>query len=148
MEAQVLIHLFGPFILQRERRCLADVVDEEILGGDLDFSDGATYDFEFGPGGLVDLVDVNGVLTIGATATVNVINLGGTLPAPITLFEADSLAGAGNISQWTINGNLPSFYRPEIDGNDIILAVPEPATASLLALALWMVAGRRTNRRR
>ena len=117
--------------------------DTLTVDGNMIFSDGAIYDWQYDIG-VADLVDVNGVLTLGTIATVNVQQLNGaSLPGTLTLFTADALAGATSLSGWTVNG-LPG-YTAAIDGNNVIL-LPEPATMAILAFGICAVLRRRRNR--
>ncbi len=116
------------------------------VNGNLVFADGAGYDWEYNPTSS-DLVVVNGTLTLGDTASIQVTGLDGALaPTSLVLFQANALAGATDLSGWTISG-LPSYYRVEIDGLNVVLAIPEPASLALLAAVALFCTGRRASRR-
>jgi hypothetical protein len=110
------------------------------FANDLTLTSGLVYNWEYGAG--LDLVSVLGTLTLASNVTINVIDLGGgSLPETPVLFSAGALAGSTDLSGWTINGL--SGYSAQIQGNNVVLAVPEPGIAALLALGALGLASRR-----
>ena len=85
------------------------------ITGNLDFQAGSTYQWQT-DGTSNDLVLVTGALTLPATASVSVTNLtGGKLLSEMILFHAGGLAGATDLSAWTVT---PSLYRAHRRNNN------------------------------
>jgi len=100
-----------------------EAVGTFTVNGDVDFQESAVFAWEF-ENGVGDLVAVNGTLTLPNAATVSVTQVTGDLPAAPTLFSATTLAGATDLSGWTIL-DLEN-YQARIEGSDVILFAPPP----------------------
>jgi hypothetical protein len=95
------------------------------VNGAVTLASGAGYAWQY-LNGAGDLVDVNGTLTLPATATVTVSQVSGNLPATPTLFTADTLAGATDLSGWTVNGLTGG--KAQIQGTSVILKIGSRGT--------------------
>ena len=89
------------------------------VNGNVTLAPNAIYKCEYQNGAL-DTLAVGGTLTLPAALTVNLSGLGGSMPNPVTLFTATTLAGATNLTGWTVTG-LPSGYAPKIVGNSVTI---------------------------
>jgi autotransporter-associated beta strand protein len=72
------------------------------VNNSLSMSSGSTYVWQLGSGGLADLVDVNGTLSIGSSWTLKLMSDGGT-------------PGSGEYNLFTYDGFSGSFTLPTID---------------------------------
>jgi len=105
--------------------------------GDLLFDTGAVYDWEISDTAN-DLIDVQGTLTFGSAATLNIIPFGATPPAPGEYDLFQFVGAAPTLPAWTLN--LPAGWEHHqvfIEGQFVklgITAVPEPASAALFVL--------------
>jgi len=71
--------------------------------------------------GATSSVTVGGTLTLPSTVSVEVVALDvAPLPKKITLFSAYALAGATDLSDWTVSGTGENKYRLLIDGTSVI----------------------------
>jgi autotransporter-associated beta strand protein len=68
--------------------------------------------------GVGDRVNVGGTMTLPANATVNVTVLGGSFAADAVLFRANQVAGATDLSSWTVNG-VTRHCRVVLLGNEV-----------------------------
>ncbi len=110
-----------------------------LTTGDLVLANGSVLEFELGPSGIIggginDLVVVTGDLTLDGI--LNVTDLGGWgAGSTYRLFE---IVGGGSITDnGLVMGVMPGKHAEVIIGLDFvdIRVIPEPTTASLLALA-------------
>ncbi|MGC4032354.1 MAG: PEP-CTERM sorting domain-containing protein [Tepidisphaeraceae bacterium] len=116
------------------------------IDGNLAVANGSAYDWEVSSSAN-DLIDVNGTLTFGATAILNVSLYGSTEPSPgdYALFTFDG--STPMLPAWTIN--LPDGWASggvHASGQTIYLTLtgtPEPASLGLLAFAGAALLGRR-----
>jgi autotransporter-associated beta strand protein len=92
-----------------------------IAVGGLTLNAGSILDFEFGPAGAVDLVNVSAALTLNASS-LNLINLGGMSPGTYTLINYSTLSGG--LTNLTAPTGPSSFsYRVFDTGSAIDLQV-------------------------
>ena len=91
------------------------------ITGAVTLAEGAVYkwDCQTETGDLVALTGANGTLTLPTVATVQVTQVSGGLPSPATLFTATSLAGATDLSRWTVSGINAGTVK--IEGTSVIL---------------------------
>jgi hypothetical protein len=107
-----------------------------VVGG-MSVADGSTYNWEISST-TSDLIDVQGALTFGATATLNVTQFGPALPAIGDHALLNFQGSAPTLPAWTIN--LPAGWTSggvHITGNQVLIditAVPEPGSLTLMAL--------------
>ena len=94
------------------------------VNGDAVFSSGGVYAWEY-LDGTGDLVDVNGMLTLPSTATVEVSGSGAP-PSTLVLFTADALDGATDLSGWTVNGLKDG--KAQIQGTSVTLKTAPAGT--------------------
>jgi hypothetical protein len=97
------------------------VVGSLTINGNVDFQAGATYVFDYGPGG-DDRVIINGTLTLPINATVVVANLAGpTATGRHTLFQCSGPpSGASDLSGWTVLGM--SGARLTVSGSNVVIS--------------------------
>lgn len=106
------------------------------------FASGSSFDVELGAGAS-DLLAVTGNLTLGSGVTLNLSGLADDVTSYTIATYTGSLLGSGVFS--TING-LPDGYTIDYGtgtNSAITLAVPEPASMTLLAGGLMMLTRRR-----
>jgi autotransporter-associated beta strand protein len=89
--------------------------------GAVTLAEGAVYKWECqnGVGDLVALTGPSGTLTLPSVATVQVSRIAGDMPSPATLFTAAALAGAADLSGWTVKGLAGG--KAQIQGTSVIL---------------------------
>lgn len=87
------------------------------IKGGLNLGESATYSWEYGASG-ADRIAVGGALQLPSVATVNVVQVSGTLPKPAVLFTAGSLSGAP--TGWVVKG-LPYFTVGIQNGTNVVL---------------------------
>ena len=103
------------------------------LNGAVAFQSGAKYAMDYS-GTSNDTVVVNGTLTVSATATVAITNLAAGAPAKqMVLFSATTLKAPGSLNGWTVTGPADvAYYRPTVQGTQVILAPSWPGTTYLM----------------
>jgi autotransporter-associated beta strand protein len=110
--------------------------------GNLTLQDNAVYEWEFGPGSAKDSVVVNGALTMGSTAILKLVDLGGDASGTNVLFR---YTGADPVNPtWLLDFTAaPSWSGGEVildaANNQVLLAgvvIPEPATGMLVTLGI------------
>jgi hypothetical protein len=94
------------------------------VNGAVTLATGADYAWQY-LNGAADLVDVNGTLSLPSAATVTVSG-SGSLPATLTLFTADALTGATDLSGWTVNGLVDG--KAQIQGTSVVLKTAPAGT--------------------
>jgi autotransporter-associated beta strand protein len=109
--------------------------------GNLTLQDSAVYEWESASGS-EDLIAVNGTLTLGSSATLKVVDLGGNLTDTNVLF---TYTGADPVNPtWTLDftgapGYSGGTVSVDASANQVILTgvvIPEPSTMLLLGTAL------------
>lgn len=92
------------------------------VNGAFTLAEGAVYqwDCQAGVGDRVALTGSGGTLTLPSVATVQVNQGPGSFPSPAILFTATALAGATDLSGWTVSG-LSSGGKVEIQGTTVVL---------------------------
>lgn len=90
--------------------------------GAVTLAEGAVYQWECqnGVGDCVALTGPGGTLTLPGVATVLASQVSGELPSPAALFTATTLAGATDLSGWTVSG-ITGGGKVEIQGTSVIL---------------------------
>ena len=118
-----------------------------LTTGNLTLDSGSIYEWE-AAGTTFDLLTVNGTLTFGGAATLDVLQYGSTLPAngDYPLFQ---VSGAiGTLPVWTIN--LPVGWACDgvtLSGSQVMLhdlTTPEPCSVALLLVAGFLLQRRRS----
>ncbi|MDC0936429.1 autotransporter-associated beta strand repeat-containing protein [Pirellulales bacterium] len=90
-----------------------------LTTGDLNFGDGATYEWELDALDASDTVVVDGTLTFGSTATIALVDLGGT-PDPLAEYTLFSYTGADPSNAiWTFDALAASSW--DISGVSIFV---------------------------
>ena len=95
--------------------------------GGLTLGENAAYIWEYGSSG-ADRIAVGGVLQLPSVATVNVVQVSGTLPKPAVLFSAGSLSGTPY--SWIVKGL--SDYSVTIQNNTNVVLVPSNRGTAML----------------
>lgn len=96
--------------------------------GGLTLGENASYTWEYGASG-ADRITVGGALQLPSVATVNVVQVSGTLPKPAVLFSAGSLSGTPY--SWVVKG-LPNYTVAILNNTNVVLAPINPGTAMLM----------------
>jgi hypothetical protein len=117
--------------------------------GDFIVADGSVYNWELSATAS-DLINVQGALSFGSTATLNVLQYGPDQPTAGEYALFSFQGSAPTLPTWTIN--LPSGWTSggvHTSGNQVLLsltAVPEPTSLSLLGLGALVSLPRRRRR--
>jgi len=120
---------------------ILNVSTQTLTAGEFVGQSGMTLEYSFGAGD--GLIDVNGLLTLPSSMTIDVTALGGPLAMNHVLFMFDSYSGPTSFENWTFSGDVLPGWSAELSGNSILL-VPEPTAACLLLSLLPLVYRRHT----
>lgn len=125
-----------------------------LTSNNMRLNDGFIYNWEYRTGNnssdlfhLLGTLDLNDANTVGTT--INVIGLDAqdlqSFGGSLTLFRTDGgVTGAvpgDGILEWTVSvdGNTNSGWFAQVQGDDIVLAIPEPGTLLLLGFAVALL---------